>query len=58
MDKVSEESNVEDKRIDKYAFKPKNCLGQGQFGTVYRGLDTKTGKDVAVKVIPGVNLND
>lgn len=28
------------------------------FGTVYRGIDSETGKDVAIKVIPGSNLND
>lgn len=30
---------------------PETVLGQGAFGTVYRGIDKKNGHDVAIKII-------
>ncbi|KAJ1824347.1 Protein kinase of the Mitotic Exit Network, partial [Coemansia sp. RSA 2599] len=35
-----------------------NCIGRGQFGSVYRALDLETGQMVAVKQIPVDGQND
>lgn len=47
------------RKVDKlpYPIEPKP-KGRGQFGVVYRGLDPKTGKKVAVKVIQVSHLLD
>ncbi|KAI8320484.1 kinase-like protein, partial [Martensiomyces pterosporus] len=47
-----------DQRLTNYQLG--NCIGRGQFGSVYRALDLETGQMVAVKQIPldGQNADD
>eukprot|EP01017_Pseudomicrothorax_dubius_P050689 TRINITY_DN963_c0_g1_i15.p1 TRINITY_DN963_c0_g1~~TRINITY_DN963_c0_g1_i15.p1 ORF type:complete len:581 (+),score=153.06 TRINITY_DN963_c0_g1_i15:75-1817(+) len=40
------------KIIDEYQYENKHLLGKGSFGTVYKGVDTKRNRPIAVKVIP------
>lgn len=40
------------KKVDSYVFDKENLLGQGSYGKVYSGVDSRTGMQVAVKVIP------
>eukprot|EP01017_Pseudomicrothorax_dubius_P027759 TRINITY_DN3239_c0_g3_i2.p1 TRINITY_DN3239_c0_g3~~TRINITY_DN3239_c0_g3_i2.p1 ORF type:complete len:351 (+),score=41.83 TRINITY_DN3239_c0_g3_i2:121-1173(+) len=39
------------KMIDKYCYSQSSTLGHGQFGWVYKGVNTETGETVAIKVI-------
>ena len=39
------------KRVENYVYKLGDILGQGSFGTVYRGIDQTTKEGVAVKVL-------
>ena len=39
------------KRVENYIYKLNEVLGQGAFGTVYKGYEQKTKEDVAVKVL-------
>lgn len=39
------------KKIDKFTFSLKDTIGQGSFGTVYKGRDVETGEEVAIKML-------
>ena len=39
------------KRVENYIYKLNEVLGQGSFGTVYKGYEEKTKEEVAVKVL-------
>lgn len=49
---MSEDDLINQTLFDKYLIKHK--LGQGSFGVVYEGINTKTSEPIAVKL---VNLN-
>ena len=36
------------KKVDKYNYNVKDIIGQGQYGKVFRGVDTKSGEKVAI----------
>ena len=40
-----------DKRVENYIFSLKNKVGQGSYGSVFAGLNEKTGEKVAVKIL-------
>ena len=35
---------------DRYLLKTKNRLGIGSFGQIYKGIDTKTKNEIAIKI--------
>ena len=39
------------KKVDKYNYNVKDIIGQGQYGKVFRGVDTKSGEKVAIKLV-------
>lgn len=39
------------KKVDKYNYNVKDTLGQGQYGKVFQGVDTKSGEKVAIKLV-------
>lgn len=39
------------KKIDDYIFDTRDILGSGSFGIVFRAIDTKNNKNVALKMI-------
>ena len=38
-------------RYGKYKYNPSDELGRGAFGSVYRGVDQKTGETIAIKLV-------
>lgn len=42
---------MNEKTVDKYHFYTNDEIGRGVFGTVYRGMDTKLNKVVAIKML-------
>eukprot|EP01017_Pseudomicrothorax_dubius_P047251 TRINITY_DN8458_c0_g1_i1.p1 TRINITY_DN8458_c0_g1~~TRINITY_DN8458_c0_g1_i1.p1 ORF type:complete len:549 (+),score=107.64 TRINITY_DN8458_c0_g1_i1:94-1740(+) len=49
-----EGSDNEIKTIENYQYHRADLLGKGSFGVVYRGRNTKTNEDIAIKVIPAM----
>lgn len=39
------------KKIENFVFKCEDLLGKGNFGEAYRGVDIRSGREVAIKVI-------
>lgn len=44
--------------LDEYAVDMDVVLGQGSTGSVYQGLDMKTGKKVAIKIVDLRTINN
>lgn len=42
---------MNEKTVDKYHFCTTDLIGRGAFGSVYRGIDTKLNKVVAIKML-------
>jgi len=49
--KVLKINLMNEKTVDKYHFFTTDLIGRGAFGSVYRGMDTKLNKVVAIKML-------
>ncbi|CAD8204215.1 unnamed protein product [Paramecium pentaurelia] len=47
-----------EKKVEKYQYNTSNVLGDGSYGTVYKGINTITQQIVAIKVIPKTKVYD
>ncbi|CAD8104676.1 unnamed protein product [Paramecium sonneborni] len=45
------------KIINDFEYHLKDCLGQGEYSSVFKGLDRRSGQEVAIKVIENSRLN-
>ncbi|CAK64595.1 unnamed protein product (macronuclear) [Paramecium tetraurelia] len=47
-----------EKKVEKYQYNTSNILGDGSYGTVYKGINTLTQQPIAIKVIPRQKVYD